>query len=104
MAARANVRSVVSDAQDKGRVTDPPVTFDVRLAAGAEPALRERGRRTLPQTARAVVGLDRTGMPSCPGAANGTSPPRPFFPEGSMPRPHPPTKPQSRSTGCAIMG
>jgi hypothetical protein len=39
------------------------------------PALREPGCRTLLQIARAVVGLDRTGMPSCPGAANETSPP-----------------------------
>jgi hypothetical protein len=53
------------------------------------PALREPGCRTLLQIARAVVGLDRTGMPSCPGAANETSPPRPFFPEGSMPVPPP---------------
>jgi len=48
------------------------------------PALREPGCRTLLQIARAVVGLDRTGMPSCPGAANETSPPRPSFPEGSI--------------------
>src|SRR5258708_3475940 len=49
------------------------------------PALREPGCSTLLQIARAVVGLDRTGMPSCPGAANETSPPRPSFPECSMP-------------------
>jgi hypothetical protein len=48
------------------------------------PALREPGCRTLAQIARAGVGLDRTGMPSCPGAANETSPPRPSFPEGSI--------------------
>ena len=38
---------------------------------------------------KAVVGLDRTGMPSCPGAANETSPPRPSFPEGSILPPPP---------------
>src|SRR5258708_7638154 len=53
------------------------------------PALREPGCRTLLQIARAVVGLDRTGMPSCPGAANETSPPRPSFPEGSILPPPP---------------
>src|SRR5258708_29836112 len=42
-----------------------------------QPALREPGCRTLLKIARAVVGLDRTGMPSCPGAANETSPPAP---------------------------
>src|SRR5260221_3308777 len=54
------------------------------------PACAERARLwTLLQIARAVVGLDRTGMPSCPGAANETSPPRPSFPEGSILPPPP---------------
>src|SRR5258708_1944085 len=52
------------------------------------PALREPGCRTLLQIARAVVDLDRTGMPSCPGAANEASPPRPPFPKApSRPTP-----------------
>src|SRR6266436_5727229 len=56
----------------------------IMFAPCCRPALREPGCRTLLQIARAVVGLDRTGMPSCPGAANETSPPRPSFPEGSI--------------------
>src|SRR6266436_3623658 len=61
----------------------------IMFAPCCRPALREPGCRTLLQIARAVVGLDRTGMPSCPGAANETSPPRPSFPEGSILPPPP---------------
>src|SRR6266481_6753403 len=53
-----------------------------RTAAGA--CLPSRHPRVLLVARREVVGLDRTGMPSCPGAANETSPPRPSFPEGSI--------------------
>src|SRR5258708_38018737 len=56
-------------------------------AAGA--CLPSGHPRVLLVARREVVGLDRTGMPSCPGAANETSPPRPSFPEGSILPPPP---------------
>src|SRR5260370_601761 len=58
-----------------------------RTAAGA--CLPSRHPRVLLVARRAVVVLDRTGMPSCPGAANETSPPRSSFPEGSILAPPP---------------
>src|SRR5258708_32801314 len=56
-------------------------------AAGA--CLPSGHPRVLLVARREVVGLARTGMPSCPGAANETSPPRPSFPEGSILPPPP---------------